>query len=510
MILIVIATFFAASGGILFEIFMGSFGSYLFGDSVKVFSLTMGVYMFSMGLGAFAIPSQSTQFGKKFLLVETSLALIHLIFPILIWFAYVNGTMAVPLFWLTLMLSGILVGAEIPLLLGIIREEEGTSDRLVNKILASDYIGALAASLFFGFLLLEKYGLLGASSFSAILETLAGLIITINLRKKISKFLFYIFIIINLLFLFCSTLFMANSETIQLNLEKQWLKNIDPDAKVTQHFWTGFSFLTLTQSSQGNHTLYLNHQYQWRTGKDMIEYHEALTLPVIESFKKTHNRLPEKILILGGGDGFAASLINKSYGIEDITIVDIDPKIRELALSLDFWKSAGGDIYLNENIKYFAEDAFDFIVQKKQKEKFDITIIDLPDPTQPSLARFFTHSFFAQLVQRSSQSSMISIQSSYIPQTAFGREKFACLIQNIFTELNWNSQVLAINELEFFIVGSSTKNVYPSSKNERLPGSLLRNGSQLTWLLTDHLSRFNENCQTKIKSSLLLPRVLSI
>lgn len=510
MILIIITTFFAACGGILFEIFLGSFGSYIFGDSVKVFSLTMGVYMFSMGLGAFSIPSTIKKPGHKFLLIEVCLSVIHLFSPILIWYAYVYGIMTVPIFWLTLMLSGILVGAEIPLILAIIREIEGTSDRLVNKVLASDYIGALAASIVFGFWLIEKFGLLGASSFSSLFEIVSGLILLVYLRRSFKKLFFNLMAIVLFFLLILSLSFIVNSDSIQLHLEKLWAHTMDPLAKVTTHLWSGYSFITITETPTNEHTLYLNHQYQWKTGKDLTEYHEALVIPAVESFKKTHHAIPKSVIIIGGGDGFAANLLNKTYHIEDITIVDIDPKIRELALNLDFWKNAGGDIYLHSNINYYPKDAFEYILRNKNPKKYDLAIIDLPDPTQPSLARFFTTTFFSKLIQTLSESGMLSIQSSYMAQKSYGREKFVCLIQNILKQLNWNSQVLAMNELEFFVVGSRTENIYPVSENEKLPGRIITAGSKVKWLLTDHLQRFNNYCDSKITSSLLIPEVLSL
>lgn len=509
MILVILSTFFAASGGILFEIFLGSFGSYIFGDSVKIFSLTMGAYMFAMGLGAFSIPSTIKDPGLKFLWVEVGLAAIHLLLPILIWIAYVKGIMAVPLFWLTLMTSGILVGAEIPLILGVIRSNEGTSDRLVNRVLASDYVGALVASLLFGFWLIESFGLIGGASFSALLEVLSGFLILFHLKNVLSKTLTYTFVVLFLLGGLLSISILFKADEVQLRLEKIWANTLNLDAELVHHEWTGHSFLTLSKHKSGEHTLYLNHQYQWTTGIESLDYHEALTIPLIESFKATHGEIPKKVLVVGGGDGFVADLLVKTYGITDITVVDIDGRMRELALQLDFWRAAGGSVYENADIKFLAQDAFSFVVRNTNKKQYDIAIMDLPDPTQPGLARFFSGIFFSKLSDLLTERAMVSIQASYIPKTSFGREKFVCLIQNFFHNMTWSSQALTGDRLDFFVLGSRVKNTFPETQAS-LPGKLISKGEHLEWLRIDHLRRFNENCDRSLYSSILQPRVLDL
>ena len=48
------ATFAVAVAGLVYELIAGAVSSYLLGDSVTQFSLVIGVFMTSMGLGAWA------------------------------------------------------------------------------------------------------------------------------------------------------------------------------------------------------------------------------------------------------------------------------------------------------------------------------------------------------------------------------------------------------------------------------------------------------------------------
>ena len=51
-ILLLAAIFFAAICAIIYELLIGSVASYFLGDSVEQFSLTIGVFLASMGLGS--------------------------------------------------------------------------------------------------------------------------------------------------------------------------------------------------------------------------------------------------------------------------------------------------------------------------------------------------------------------------------------------------------------------------------------------------------------------------
>ena len=59
---------------------------------------------------------------------------------------------------------------------------------------------------------------------------------------------------------------------------------------------------------------------------DEQRYHEPLVLPAMEA----HGR-PERVLVLGGGDGLAAREILAYPSVSEVRIVDLDPLITDLA-----------------------------------------------------------------------------------------------------------------------------------------------------------------------------------
>ncbi|MFH1462547.1 MAG: polyamine aminopropyltransferase [bacterium] len=114
------------------------------------------------------------------------------------------------------------------------------------------------------------------------------------------------------------------------------------------------------------------------TKKDEFIYHEMITHPALFSHPN-----PKNILIVGGGDGGALREVLK-HPIREAYLVDIDKKVIETFQKYLPFVSKGA--FKNKKAKVFIEDGMKFI--KKYKDFFDIVIIDLTDPSGPSLPLF--------------------------------------------------------------------------------------------------------------------------
>ena len=62
--------------GIVYELIIGTVSSYLLGNSVYQFSLTIGFFMFSMGAGSLISKYFDDQFVRNFILIEIAIALL--------------------------------------------------------------------------------------------------------------------------------------------------------------------------------------------------------------------------------------------------------------------------------------------------------------------------------------------------------------------------------------------------------------------------------------------------
>ena len=107
------------------------------------------------------------------------------------------------------------------------------------------------------------------------------------------------------------------------------------------------------------------------TEKDESAYSEMLVHPAMQVIKN-----PKKVLIIGGGDGAVAEEVLKNNFIEKIDLVDIDEEV--VSLSKKYFKKINNNSLKNNRVKFYFEDAYDFILTTKNK--YDLIIADRPDP----------------------------------------------------------------------------------------------------------------------------------
>ena len=186
-------TLILAFCSIVYELLLGQTLSAFLGNTVLRYSVTIGLYMFSMGIGALIA-------GPRVLRSPVlSLQRIELALAIL-------GGLSVPLVFMvdslsgsTLLLSivahgliiviGILTGLELPLLAEIQAEVENST----SKILGIDYIGAFVGTVAFALWFYPQLGIFATAFFVATLNALVGVLLPLYLRGQadVSKPLVY-------------------------------------------------------------------------------------------------------------------------------------------------------------------------------------------------------------------------------------------------------------------------------------------------------------------------------
>ena len=133
-----------ATCGLVYELVAGTVASYLLGDSVTQFSLVIGVYMTSMGLGAWLSKFVGKGVARRFVEAEIAVALVGGLSAPLLFFAFSSPRWFPAVFYGVVTAAGALVGLEIPLMLRLLRTSVAFKD-LVAQVLTFDYLGALVA-----------------------------------------------------------------------------------------------------------------------------------------------------------------------------------------------------------------------------------------------------------------------------------------------------------------------------------------------------------------------------
>ena len=118
----------------------------------------------------------------------------------------------------------------------------------------------------------------------------------------------------------------------------------------------------------------------------------------------------KRVAILGGGDGMAAREVLKYPGVEHITLVELDPQMTRLFSTHDTLVHLNGGALNSPKLQVVNTDAFKWL--QETAETFDVIIVDFPDPTNFSIGKLYTNSFYALLDQRLSASGYAVVQTT--------------------------------------------------------------------------------------------------
>ncbi|USK87221.1 spermidine synthase [Peribacillus asahii] len=150
--------------------------------------------------------------------------------------------------------------------------------------------------------------------------------------------------------------------------------------------------------------LYLNQELQF-SSLDERYYHEALVFPAMELAAS-----PKRVLVLGGGDGLAVREILKYPNVEHVDLVDIDPKMVQLAKTHPALLVQNERSFLDEKVTVHIEDAKGYI--SGQLEPYDVIIIDFPDPSDSIISSLYTKELFSKVALLLAEDGVLVCQSN--------------------------------------------------------------------------------------------------
>jgi predicted membrane-bound spermidine synthase len=127
--------------------------SYLLGDSVTQFSTIIGSYLFAMGIGSWLSRFLKGNLLSWFVRLEIMVGLVGGCSAAVLFLLFEQVTYFKVVLYGQVILTGILVGLELPVLMRILKDKIEFND-LVSRIFTFDYIGALFASLLFPLVLI--------------------------------------------------------------------------------------------------------------------------------------------------------------------------------------------------------------------------------------------------------------------------------------------------------------------------------------------------------------------
>src|SRR2546423_4084853 len=436
-ILLFISILLIAACGLVYELIAGTVASYLVGDSVFQFSTVIGSYLFAMGIGSFLSRFIHRGLAYRFVWIELLIAVVGGFSSSVLFlaFAFTQGFQIVLYFMV--MVLGILVGLEIPLLMRIIRHRYQFRE-VVSHVLTFDYIGALFASILFPIVLVPQLGLVRSALFFGIINAAVALWSIFLFKSQLA--VTWRLKAVSVAALVVLGTGMAESKRITGLAED----NIYAD-KIIFSRDTRYQHIVLTRWKD-DIRLFLNGHLQF-SSHDEYRYHEALVHPGLAAVPA-----PRKVLVMGGGDGLAVREILKYPQVESITLVDLDPEMTHLFSTLPLLTALNQNAFLSPKVHIINADAFLWL--DSTQDVFDFIVADFPDPTNYSLGKLYTTVFYSTLAHHLSRQGAFVVQST---SPMFARKSFWCIVATVkqagFKTYPYHAYVPAFGEWGYVLAG---------------------------------------------------------
>ena len=398
-----------ATCGLIYELIVGTLASYLLGDSITQFSTVIGVYLFALGIGAWVSRYFERNIAARFVEVELAVALVGGISAPFLFFTFSEGASFRVTLYGTVLIIGTLVGLEIPLLMRILKDSLQFKD-LVSRILSFDYLGALFASLLFPIVLVPKLGLVRTSLLFGLLNAVVGLWSTFLLADQLGAVTRLR--VKGVLACVLLTTGFVLGDRMTLLFEEQLYHD-----EVVHAQSSPYQRIVVTRGARG-FSLFLNGNLQF-SSVDEYRYHEALVHPAMQAAAERR-----RVLILGGGDGLAAREVLRYPGVEKVTLVDLDPAITSLATKYPELEALNSGSLKDPRLEVRNDDALRFLAERPADAKWDVAIVDFPDPNNFSLGKLYTTRFYALLKGALGDGGVAVVQST---SPLFARQSFWCV-----------------------------------------------------------------------------------
>lgn len=455
-ILLALSMFLTGASGFIFECILSTVGTFILGNSIEQFSVTISLMMLMMGLASFWQRRISDRnLVEKFLLLEVGLTVLGGFAPIAVYAAYATMEIhfiAVQYFFI--LSIGFLIGLEIPLVLRLNRNYVPTLKSNIASVFTTDYLGAFIGAVVWVYVLLRYFPLTEISFFVASMNFAVALATYcyFSYHRVASRSAVYLALI----------LLTAASLALGYSRNRDWNRVLEQrfySEPIAFSLTTKYQHIVLTASSNPvDYRLYINGNLQFASLDEHI-YHEMLVHPAM-----TLADARDRVLILGGGDGLALREVLKHPETQEVTLVDIDPGMIEFASSHDVMtelnEAAFQDVRLSaqafdgsfseegtQPVYGYARDlslANDEVLSEAARVSvytidaakvlddlrgaYDVVLIDLPDPNSVELVKLYSREFYLKLNRLLAPGGMVGIQAT---SPYHAKESFLCILRTI-------------------------------------------------------------------------------
>lgn len=248
----------------------------------------------------------------------------------------------------------------------------------ISRVYYFDTIGCIIGGFLFNFILVFLLNSLQILYVLLFINLSAALFISVVYKRK------------NTLFLLITLFIGFVITTFSLDLEKITKERQFKGQDLVFYKDTPYGNLVVTRN-ENQFNFFDNSKLLFST-ENIIENEEAVHFAMLQ------HKNPKNVLLLSGGvNGLAKEILK--YDVDSITYIEINPVLVELGKKFTTNLSS-------PKIRIIYEDARYFI--NRTKDKFDVVIIALPEPTTAQLNRFYTLEFYKELKKILNSNAIVS------------------------------------------------------------------------------------------------------
>ena len=176
-------------------------------------------------------------------------------------------------------------------------------------------------------------------------------------------------------------------------------ENID---RVLYEGQTAYQHVRIHDAACFGRTLVLDDKTQ-STEVDEFVYHEALVQPCMIAHPG-----PRAVFVAGGGEGATIREVLRHRSVEKVVMVDIDREVVEVCKK--YLPNHHQGSFDDPRLELIHDDALKYLEETPQR--FDVAIIDVPDPLEAGPAYLlFTQEFYRLLQSRLTERGLMVAQS---------------------------------------------------------------------------------------------------
>ena len=399
-------TFVVAFCSIVYELIYSEMLRVLFGGTVLRYSITIGLFLFSLGVGAFCFRYIS-DIERNFFRTEVALAVVGPLGLLLMvgvnsapWVQFpLKDELVLAVSHLPIVVVGVLSGLEIPFLSTLV----DSSGDAFSEVLGVDYFGSLVGTVVYALVLYPTLGLVVAIFVLGLANAVVALLFAYRGGLKSPS----VPIVVACLLVTASyggvitageSAERAVEETyIGAEIESQYppgqvsiqVQEVRRTAHQRVVIYNRTLAATANRPGRTEQCLRLDGQLQlcdsW-----VQSYHRGLVDVPMGMFE---NRPDTRVLLVGGGDHIATNRL-RDHGVT-VDQVDLDGEFLDYTKDHPYFEQYHNDAYTYDRLTTYKTDALTYL--RNTDRQYDLVLLDLPGARNDDMLPLYSTEFYRLL-----------------------------------------------------------------------------------------------------------------